>query len=76
MVAPGGGGTCMVALFREHVWLLGGDACVVVPGGACVVAAGGGFPKWHAWDTTRYGDTINERAVRISYWNAFLVTDV
>ena len=26
-----------------------------------MVAPGGG----HAWDTTRYGDTINERAVRI-----------
>ena len=54
---------------------------VVAPGGACVVARGvcgcsrghvwllrvgvhfalGG----HVWDTTRYGDTINERAVRI-----------
>ena len=22
-------------------------------------------PGGHAWDTTRYGDTINERAVRI-----------
>ena len=29
-------------------------------GGVCVVALGG-----HAWDTTRYGDTGNERAVRI-----------
>ena len=28
--------------------------------GVCVVAPGG-----CAWDTTRYGDTINERAVRI-----------
>ena len=37
-----------------HAWLL--------PGGACVVAPGGG---WHVWDMTRYGDTINERAVRI-----------
>ena len=69
VVAPGG-----------HTWLLRGvhgyswGACVVAPGGhtwllrgvhgyswgACVVAPGG-----HAWDTTRYGDTINERAVRI-----------
>ena len=66
MVAPGGGmrgcsggghawllwGVCVVAA-RGHAWLL--------RGGACVVAAGGG----HAWATTRYGDTINERAVRI-----------
>ena len=28
--------------------------------GACVAKGRG-----HAWDTTRYGDTINERAVRI-----------
>ena len=34
--------------------------CVVAVGGACIVAAGG-----HAWDTMRYGDMINERAVRI-----------
>ena len=56
MVAPGG---CVVAP---------GGVCVVAPRGgmrgcswgACVVALGG-----HAWDTTRYGDTVNERAVRI-----------
>ena len=30
------------------------------PGGACMVALGG-----HAWDMMRYGDTVNERAVRI-----------
>ena len=41
---------CMVAP-RGHAWLLWG-ACMVAPGG-------------HAWDTTRYGDMINERAVRI-----------
>ena len=29
--------------------------------GACVAAPGGG----RAWDTTRYGDAVNERAVRI-----------
>ena len=59
MVGPGGhewllrgAGACMVAP---------GGACVVAPRGACMVAAGGG----HVWDTTRYGDTINERAVRI-----------
>ena len=43
-------GGCMVAL-GGHVWLLWG-ACMVAPGG-CV------------WDTTRYGDMVNERAVRI-----------
>ena len=35
-------------------------ACMVALGGACVVALGG-----RAWDTTRYRDMINERAVRI-----------
>ena len=34
-----------------HVWLLRG-VCMVAPGG-------------HVWDTTRYGDMINEWAVRI-----------
>ena len=53
------GGVCMVALVGRHAWLLGGmRGC---SGGACVVALGGG----RAWDTTRYGDMINERAVRI-----------
>ena len=59
MVAPGG-----------RAWLLQGGVCVVAPGGyawllqgACVVAPGGGGGC--AWDTTRYGDTVNERAVRI-----------
>ena len=46
--------------------------------GGCMVAPGwGGMGVWllrggcawllggHAWDTTRYGDTINERVVRI-----------
>ena len=37
--------------------------------GACVVAPGG---VGHGWDTTRYGDTINERGYA-SYWNAFLL---
>ena len=56
VVAPGGG-TCMVALGvcvvarGGHAWLLWG-ACMVAPGG-------------HAWDMMRYGDTVNERAVRI-----------
>ena len=59
------GGACMVAP-GGHAWLLLGGmhgcpgGCVVAVWGACIVAAGG-----HAWDTTRYGDTINERVVRI-----------
>ena len=61
------GGVCVVAQggMRDCSW---GGACVVALGGcawllrgACMVAPGGG----HAWDTTRYGDTVNERAVRI-----------
>ena len=62
VVAPGGhawllGGVC--GCLGGHVWLLWGGmhGCCW---GVCVVAPGG-----HAWDTTRYGDTINERAVRI-----------
>ena len=66
VVAPGG-----------HACLLRG-ACMVAPEGACMVAPGGcmvapgecmcgcsGGVGGHTWDTTRYGDTINERAVRI-----------
>ena len=34
-------------------------------GGACVVKGGMWGKGGHAWGTTRYGDTINERAVRI-----------
>ena len=49
MVAPRGG-------MRGCSW----GAFVVAPRGACVVALGG-----HVWDTMRYGDTINERVVRI-----------
>ena len=54
--------------------MVAGGACVVAPGGACVVALGGmrgcsggvhGCSGGHAWDMTRYGDTVNERAVRI-----------
>ena len=42
-----------------HAWLLLGGmrGC---SWGACMVAPGG-----HVWDMTRYGDTINERTVRI-----------
>ena len=65
------GGVCAVA--GGHVWLLGG---VWLPGGM----RGKGGHAWqrgvrseggmrgeggHVWDTTRYGDTINERVVRI-----------
>ena len=45
------------------VWLQGGlrgKGGVHGEGGLCVVNGGG-----CAWDMTRYGDTINERAVRI-----------
>ena len=52
------GVACMVAL--AGAWLLRGGMCGC-SGGACVVAPGG----WRAWDMTRYGDTINERAVSI-----------
>ena len=59
-------GACMVAL----------GACMVAPGGgmcgcsggACMVAPGGVHRcsgEGCAWDMTRYGDTVNERAVRI-----------
>ena len=51
-------GGCMVALGGMH-GCLGGCAWLLW-GGACVVALRG-----HAWDTMRYGDTVNERAVRI-----------
>ena len=53
------GGGCMVALGGVHGCSRG--ACMVAPRGACVVAPGGG----HAWDTMRYADTVNERAVCI-----------
>ena len=52
----------------EHVWLLRG---MHGKGGDCVVKGEGCMAKGvcgkgaHALDTTRYGDTINERAVRI-----------
>ena len=65
MVAPGGRvwllrgrGGCMVALGGMHS-CSGGCAWLLL-GGVCGCSGGG-----HAWDTTRYGDTINERAVRI-----------
>ena len=56
MVTPGGhgcsGGACVVAL--------GGGVCVVAPRGDVHGCSGG-----CAWDMMRYGDTINEQAVRI-----------
>ena len=80
MVAPGGMHGCsrghvwllgvggMCGCSRGHVWLLPGACMGCSPGGmhgcswggACMVA-----PRGDAWDTTRYGDTINERAVCI-----------
>ena len=41
---------------------MSGGKCgsVVAPGGHAWLLVGG-----HVWDTTRYRDTINERAVRI-----------
>ena len=64
------GGACMVAPGGGHAWLLPGGACVVAPGGGACMVAKGGQHVWllwggHAWDMMRYGDTINERAVRI-----------
>ena len=57
MVAPWG--VCMVAP-GGHVWLLGGHVWLL-QGGMRGCSGGGG----RAWDTTRYGDMVNERAVRI-----------
>ena len=60
-------GGCAWLLPGGHVWLLLG-ACMVAPRGQCVVAPGGMHGcsgGVHAWDMTRYGDMINERAVRI-----------
>ena len=50
-------GACMVAL--GGVWLLPGVHVWLLLGGICGCSLGG------AWDTTRYRDTINERAIRI-----------
>ena len=57
-----------------HVWLLQGGHAWLLPG-VCMVALGGCAwllwgvcmvaPGGHTWDTTRYGDTVNEWAVRI-----------
>ena len=52
-------GVCMVALGGMHGCCQGGRAWLLL-GGVHGCSGGGGM-----WDTTRYGDTINERAVRI-----------
>ena len=56
VVAPGGVCGCS-----------GWGACMVAPGGAWLLPGGvhGCSGGGHAWDTMRYRDTINERAVRI-----------
>ena len=79
MVAPGGvcvvapEGVCMVAP-GGHVWLLQRGCAWLLLGGMCgcsgVVGGCSGGYEWLllggcAWDMIRYGDTINERAVRI-----------
>ena len=73
MVAPRGcawllpGGTCLVArgacvvALGGHAWLLGGHVWLLRGRGGHAWLLRGG----RAWDTTRYGDTVNERAVRI-----------
>ena len=51
-----------------HVWLLPGGVHGCSQGGMHGCSQGGmhGCSQGvHAWDMTRYGDTINERAVRI-----------
>ena len=57
VVTPGGVRGCSRG--RGHAWLLPGT-CMVAAGGMHGCSQGG-----HACDMTRYGDTINERAVRI-----------
>ena len=65
MVALGGhvwllGGACVVAA-GGHAWLLPGGHAWLLQRGMHGCSQGGG----RVWDTTRYGDTVNERAVRI-----------
>ena len=62
-----GGGMCGCSWRRMHGCSQGGGmhgcsrgVCMVAPGGHVWLLPGG-----RAWDTTRYGDTVNERAVRI-----------
>ena len=56
-------GACMVAGGMHGCWGMGHvwwSGVCMAKGEACVAKRG------HAWDMTRYGDTINERAVRHS----------
>ena len=71
VVAPGGG-VCVVASRGMHGCSLGGvrgcswGVCVVARGHVWLLQGGmHGCSGGHAWDTTRYGDMVNERAVRI-----------
>ena len=72
MVALGGhvwllGGACMVAA-RGTMHGCSGVGVCGCSGGACMVALGAHawlLPGGRAWDMTRYGDTVNELAVRI-----------
>ena len=61
-------GACMVTP-RGHVWLLPGGMCGCSQGDMCGCSWGGcvcGCSQGGcAWDTMRYGDTINEWVVRI-----------
>ena len=63
VVTPGE--ACVVAQGGEHAWLLRG--CVVALGDMRGCSRGHAWllPGGHAWDTMRYRDMINERAVRI-----------
>ena len=70
MVALGGAcvvdpGACMVAW--GHAWLLLGGVHAWLLGGVHGFSQGGmcGCSGGHAWDTMRYADTVNERAVCI-----------
>ena len=56
IVAPGG---CVVAPGGQCAWLLWGGMRGCSRGGMH------GCSRGHVWDTTRYRDTVNERAVRI-----------
>ena len=56
MVAPGG--ACMIP--QGCTWLLQEDGHAWLLRGACLIAHWG-----HAWDTMRYRDAVNERAVCI-----------
>ena len=63
-------GVCMVAPGGWHAWLLLGGMRGCSRGGMCGCSRGGmrgcsGGGMHAIRDTTRYGDTVNERAVRI-----------